>query len=111
MADLTSPATPSIGEVAELAVDMWKIFERVRAENAGSRVVVACERGEDRLRRLGFELDTMIGRAYDTNMRAQVVDHEPGDGALTIGRCISPAVFYRGVLIREAEVVTVGGDE
>lgn len=111
MADLNSLESPTLGEVAELAVDIWKISERARVEGAHVRVVVACERGEDRLRRLGFELDPMVGRVYDTNMRARVVDHEVGEGALVIGRCISPAVFYHGVLVREAEVVTVGGGE
>jgi hypothetical protein len=97
--------------VAELAVDLWKVSERAKGDGAGDRVLAACERAEDRLKRLGFEIDTMTGRTYDTNMRARVVDHEPSQGPLVIGRCITPAVFFRGVLVREAEIVTAGGEE
>lgn len=99
---------PSVDGVAELAVDLWRIAERAKKDAAGDRTVAACERAEDRLKRLGFEIVTMLGQAYDTNLRARVVDHEPGEGPLRIGQCISPAVYYGGKLVREAEVVTIG---
>jgi hypothetical protein len=114
-AELASPAStpaalpgPTADEVAGLAVDMWKVVERARGDGAGDRVLVACERAEERLRRIGFEVDTMIGRTYDTNLKVRVVDHDEADGPMVIDQCISPAVFYRGVLVREAEVVTKG---
>ncbi len=99
---------PSAEDVAALAVDIWKVAERARAEHANDRVIAACERAEDRLRRMGFEVDAMVGKSYDTNLKVRVMDHDPAEGPTIIGHCISPAVFYRGSLIREAEVVTRG---
>jgi len=101
----------SASQIAEVAVDIWKISERAKSDDAAERVGVACERAQDRLRRLGFELDTLVGQAYSTNMRARVVDHEPTLGPMRVAQCISPAVYFAGVLVREAEVVTTGGDE
>lgn len=102
---------PTAAEVAELAVDLWKLGERVKTEAPSERVWTAYERSEDRLKRMGFEVDAMIGRPYDTNIKARVVDHEAGEGPLVIGHCISPAVFFKGRLVREAEIVTMGGEE
>lgn len=102
---------PTAAEVAELAVDLWKLGERVKSEAASERVATAYERSEDRLKRMGYELDPMVGRPYDTNIKARVVDHEGGEGPLVIGQCISPAVFFKGRLVREAEIVTMGGQE
>jgi hypothetical protein len=98
-------------KVAELAVDLWKIHLRSRADLASDRVIAACERAEDRLRRLGFELETLEGKAYDTNMCVRVIDHLPSVGPLMVAECLSPAVFFNQHLIREAEVVTKGGGE
>lgn len=109
--DSTNGVGPTAEEVADLAVDLWKLGERVRTEAASDRVATAYERSEDRLKRIGFAVDTMSGRPYDTNMKAKVVDHEAGEGPLMIGQCISPAVFYKGRLVREAEIVTIGGEE
>lgn len=102
---------PTILEVAELAVDLWKLGERAKTDAASERVAAAYERAEDRLKRIGFELDPMVGRSYDTNIKAKVVDHEAGEGPKIISKCISPAVFFRGKLVREAEVVTIGGGD
>lgn len=102
---------PSIGEIADLAADIWKIAERSKRDGAGDRVLAACERTLDRLGRMGIYLDSMIDRIYEPNMRAKVVDHKTGVGPLTVDHCISPAVYFREHLIREAEIVTVGGSE
>ncbi len=102
---------PTTAQVAELAVDLWKLRERIQTEAASERIIAACERTEDRLKRMGFEVDEMIGRPYNTNLKARVVDHEPEPGPLVIGQCISPAVFFRGNLVREAEIITKGSEE
>jgi hypothetical protein len=102
---------PTAAEIAELAVDLWKLGERAKAEAASERVAAAYERAEDRLKKIGFDVDPMVGRPYDTNIKAKVVDHEASEGPLLIGQCISPAVFFRGLLVREAEIVTIGGEE
>lgn len=108
---MTQRPGPSVEDVAELAIDLWKVFERARSGAADERTLAACERAEDRLQRIGFEIDTMVGRTYDTNLKVRVVDHDPGDGPLVIGQCIRPAVFFKETLIREAEVVTKGRAE
>lgn len=102
---------PSVIEVADLAVDVWKVAERARSLAQGERVLAACERAEDRLKRMGFEMDGMVGKPYDTNLKVRVVDHDEGEGPTVIAQCITPAVFYRDELVREAEVVTRGRKE
>lgn len=98
-----------VEKVAELIVDLWKIMNRAQEESC-ERVITACERAVERTRRLGFELESPVGKRYDTNMQLRVVDHEPGDGELRIALCLSPAVYYGRTLVREAEVVTTGSD-
>lgn len=112
----SEPPTPETGDtlsipvdmVASLVVDLWKISERAKSEPVTDRVLAACERAEERLRRIGFEIQEMAGRPYDTNMRVHVVEHDGGVEPWTVSECLSPAIYYRGVLIREAEVVTKG---
>ncbi len=98
----------SATKVAELAIDLWRIQMRAQAEMPGGRVTAACERAGDRLRALGFELDTLEGRPYDANLRVQVIDHEEDEEPRRVVECVSPAVYFQGVLVREAEVVTRG---
>lgn len=106
LAAALSGVSPS--KVAELAVDVWRIESRARKEGAGDRVVAACERAVDRLRSMGFSLDSLEGRPYDENLRVRVVDHEDAEGPRTVLECVSPAVYHDDVLVREAEVVTRG---
>lgn len=108
-----APATPSeptvlAASIAELAVDIWKISRRVAQEGCAERVATACERAEQRIKSIGFEIDTMVGKAYDRNMRVRVVENEPADGERKIAECLAPAVYFQGVLVREGEVVTRG---
>jgi hypothetical protein len=102
---------PTLTEIADLAVDIWKLGERAKTEGASDRMIAAYERAEGRLKRIGFELDSMVGKPYDTNLKARVIDHESGEGPVVIGQCISPAVFFRGRLVREAEIVTKGCED
>ena len=97
-----------IAVVAALVVDIWKIATRAKSDSAGERVLVACERAEDRLSRMGFTIDTMVGQSYNTNLRVQVLEHESGQEPLTISECLSPAIYYQDFLVREAEVITKG---
>jgi hypothetical protein len=94
--------------LASLVVDLWKISERAKIEPVAERVLAACERAEERLRRIGFEIEEMAGRPYDTNMRVHVVEHDGGEEPWSISECLSPAIYYRGELIREADVITKG---
>ncbi len=98
----------AVEKVAELAVDVWKIELRAQAMAENDRVLAACERATDRFRKFGFEIRDLTGDDYDTNMRVNVVEHELASGPLKIAECLSPAVYFEGLLIREAEVVTSG---
>lgn len=95
-------------DFAQLAIDLWRISARAKSDGASDRVLTACERAEDRLRKLGFTIE-MPGAAYNTNMRLKVVDHEPDEGPLRIIECLAPAIYMNGELLLEAEVVTAGG--
>jgi hypothetical protein len=95
-------------KVAELAIDLWRIEARAIKDGASDRVRAACERAAERLRGFGFDIDTLEGRPYDENLRVRVVDHEEAEGPRTIVECVTPAVYYQGSLVREAEVVTRG---
>jgi hypothetical protein len=108
--DADSSMSISCDKVADVALDIWRIGQRAKADSTNERIVAAWERAEDRICRLGFKLDTMQDRPYDENLRVRVVEHEAGAGVRTIAECLTPAVFYNGVLIREAEVVTRGGE-
>ena len=94
--------------VAALAIDLWRIERRAQSGGGIERVLTACERACDRLRALGFEFQTMTDRPYSENLRMKVVEHEEADEPRRVSECLSPAVFFRGALIREAEVVTKG---
>ncbi|HTQ10274.1 MAG TPA: hypothetical protein VMI31_09405 [Fimbriimonadaceae bacterium] len=100
--------TLSCEKVADVAIDIWRLGERAKVERPSDKIIAAWERAEDRIRRLGFRLDNMQDRPYDENLRVRVVEHEPGEGVKIISECLTPAVFFNGILIREAEVVTRG---
>ena len=95
--------------VSEIALDIWRIGLRIKDDRENPRLLAAWERADDRIRKLGFVLDTMVDRLFDDNLRVRVVDNEPCVGPKVISECLTPAVFFNGILIREAEVVTRGG--
>jgi hypothetical protein len=100
----------SIGSdaVADIAIDLWKISCRAQNEGANERVIAACERAEDRLKKLGFETIDFKGQPYDSNMRVKVVEHDGGVEPYIIAECLRAAVYFRGELLKEAEVITKG---
>jgi len=108
IAENAIPPSIAVEAVAALVVDLWKISERAKSEQGMGRVLAACERAEDRLLRMGFEIKNLAGHLYDTNMNVHVVEHEESIGPLTILECLSPAVYYQGGLVRQAEVITKG---
>lgn len=102
----TSYLDPS--DVAELVVDLWRLKKRMDTEGVSERLATSFERVEDRLSRLGLAWDSMEGAKYDENLKARVLDHEVGEGALRVSQCVSPAVFFDSRLVREAEIITTG---
>ncbi len=97
-----------VHSIALLIVDLWKIAERAKCQPVSERVLAACERAVERIKKLGFIIDDMSGRLYDTNMRLHVVEHDGGVEPVFISECLSPAIYYQDVLICEAEVITKG---
>ncbi len=95
-------------KIVSLVIDLWKITERAKCEPVSERVLAACERAQERIKKIGFVIDEMLGRPYETNMRARVVGTDGGVEPFTISECLSPAIYYQGVLICEAEVITKG---
>lgn len=95
-------------QIAELAVDIWRITLRAQNDDSSHRVLAACERASDRLRSIGFEVVNPIGQYYDSNMRVRVIDHVGGTEPFKIIDCVSPAIYFKGELIREADIVTQG---
>ena len=105
--DYEIPDIPA-SAVATLIVDLWKIGKRANSEGASDRVIAACDRAQDRLIRLGFTVEDLKGCLYNTNLRVNVLEHEGEQPATMIAECISPAVYFNGVLVRQAEVITKG---
>ncbi|MBI2843350.1 MAG: hypothetical protein HYX78_08115 [Armatimonadetes bacterium] len=104
-----------ISDMSGLMVDLWRIFKRAKRDpTTPETVVVACEAAIERTTGLGFCMKEMIGERYDGNQLVQVVHCDGGQANLTIGECLSPAVYFQNQLIKRAEVVLKGeehGDE
>jgi hypothetical protein len=103
-----APSALDPSDVAELVVDLWRLKKRMDTEGVSERLATSFERVEDRLSRLGLAWDSMEGAKYDENLKARVLDHEVGEGALRVSQCVSPAVFFDSRLVREAEIITTG---
>ena len=97
-----------IGQVADIAIELWKIKARAEKVLGNEKVLTACERASDRLMRIGFEIEDLTGEPYDINMKVRVIEHELGSGMLRVLECLTPAVYFERVLVSEAEVVTTG---
>lgn len=94
--------------VSEFVIDRWKIHKRATDELASERILAACERAEERMRRAGFVVKDLTGEPYDTGIQAKVLEHDEGDGSLKVAQCLSPAIYFQSRLIREAEIITKG---
>jgi hypothetical protein len=101
----------SINLLAMLAVDIWRITTRAKSEQSSERTLAACERAEERLEKIGVEIVDLQGQSYDTNMRAHVVESNGGDTQMIVECCLSPAIFFQNILVREAEIVIKGACE
>lgn len=103
------PNEPIVAErVADIAIEIWRIDKRAKKDGCSEHVLAACERAFDKLREMGFELDSLDGRPYDENLRIRVVEHESAEGPMRVSECLKPAVYYHETLMIEADVVTRG---
>ena len=102
-------ATLSFPELSNLAISVWRARRRAeRFSDTPQPVLLAIQGAIEHFEAIGVTLRDLIGDAYDDNMRVHVVDTIDAGGARIISDCIAPAVYYRGMLVRSAEVVVTG---
>lgn len=99
--------------LSDLLIDLWRIRRRaMRERSALDSVLAACESALERAVELGFQLDDMIGRPYDVNMVARVVDRQGGPDGARVTDCVAPAVLFmadgKKWLLRPAEICVEG---
>lgn len=115
MTDVAQSKAPVVRttDMAEVVVDVWRIQRRASQlpdVDGAARILVACERAVERLEELGFVTKDLTGCEVVPDQRIRVVEHVPGGGPRIVQECLTPAVYYNGVLVRVAEAMTKGGD-
>lgn len=95
-------------DLVGVLIDVWRLTSRVSNDAVPEDIQIAVERLGDRVIGLGFEVKTHEGEIYQPNMRVFVVDDLGGDEPKYIVECLTPAVYYKGILIEPANVV-IGG--
>jgi len=93
--------------LADVAVAAWRLQRRVERENAGEGILLACQSLQFRLEEMGLRLDEMIGEVYEEQLNIRVIEHIAGESE-RISECLSPAVYFHGLLIKPADVVVSG---
>lgn len=96
--------------LAQVLIDLWRIKQRANKDQASERVLVACERAEERLKKLGFRLDDHVGNQYDPNMALTVVENEGGFMNRIIVECIAPSVYFKDQLVSAGEQLVFAGE-
>jgi hypothetical protein len=89
---------------------------RARAEAAGVDIDPSGElQGiEAQMRDLGYEVDPEFmaaGDAYDTNFKADVLDHIQAEGELRVHQQLKPGVRRDGRFISPPQIITIGYSE
>ncbi len=122
VAQLKSPAAVTVGPTCDASmgvppddlvpvfIDLWRIEQRAKKEQASDRVLTACERASARVARLGFRVEDLVGEAYDPDMVVSVIENEGGPLNRKIVECIAPAVYYQNQLIQVGQVITRGDE-
>ena len=104
--------TMTFAEISDVVIALWRAKRRAdRFAETPQPVALAIQGAIERIETLGLTFRDMIGEPYDTNMRAHVVDTIEADGVPRIADCVSPGIYYNGVLVRPAEIVVTGGLE
>ena len=108
MLDASAKRIP-LSVISDIAVDIWRITRRaLREESTPPSVVIACERAVETLEGAKVEIRDLAGEKYDENSRVSVIHEEGGKRNQVISECISPAIYYKGRLLRKAEVCLKG---
>ncbi len=99
-----------VRDLITLVLDVWRLYQRAQHEGVPEKVQLAIERTLERLRGLGFDWKTLEGQPYDPKAKIHVIDDRgPEDTEeRIIVECLTPAIYYREVLIEPAKIV-IGG--
>jgi hypothetical protein len=96
-------------EIADLAIDVWRALWRICDEpQTPDRVRTAVVRVSERLEDMGIVTKDLTNTEYTSDMRARVVSQDASGPPFRIAECLAPAVYFRGRLVRPAEVVIKG---
>ncbi|MFC9975882.1 hypothetical protein ACFVH6_33835 [Spirillospora sp. NPDC127200] len=107
---------PSESALADLAVHLWRLGNRINAAPNGSRALSRhLEAAWDALGAAGVEVQDHLGRPFDPGLRIKVVAFQPtpGLGREQVVEAVRPAVYLDGRLLRPGEVIVgtpVNGD-
>ncbi|WP_067488609.1 nucleotide exchange factor GrpE [Actinomadura hibisca] len=109
-------AVPSEGALADLAVHLWRLGNRIDTASGGSRALSRhLEAAWDALGAAGVEVQDHLGQPFDPGLRIKVVAFQPtpGLGREQVVEAVRPTVYLDGRLLRPGEVIVgtpVNGD-
>lgn len=109
--DSTQPNTRlDAKDLVMFVLDMWRLYQRAEHEGVPEKVQLAIERTMERLKGMGFDWKTLEGQPYDPKAKVHVIeDRSPSDTEeRVVLECITPAIYYKEVLIEPAKIV-IGG--
>jgi hypothetical protein len=95
-------------EFVPVIIDIWRVKQRSVKESSSERVTTGCDRALERLEKIGFRLEDHINHPYDEDMMITVIENEEGSESRHIVECISPSIYYQGILVQPGEVITRG---
>jgi len=99
----------ALQECADLAIDAWRAVSRACADpQTPERVATAIMRISERMQDLGFMTKDLTGVPYAPDMRARIVEQVGIGPPFRVIECLAPAVYFRGKLVRPAEIVVKG---
>lgn len=108
IADHLEPAV-TLQEFADLAIDVWRALARICDEQqTPDRVQTAIVRVSERLEDMGLVTKDLTNTEHTPDMRVRVVSQDGSGPPFRIAECLAPAVYFRGRLVRPAEVVIKG---
>ena len=103
-------------QMVNLAVEYWRLSKWLESASKGLSAGPArhaLRKLEDFLKQHEFDVQQLDGRSFDPGLAAKVIDtvEDPmlAKGTTIISETLSPMVFWRGQVVRAAEVVTSEG--
>lgn len=101
----------SLSSLADVGVECWRLSRLPSAANGAARH--SLRRIEDFLKKCELEVVSIDGRTFDSGLAARVIDavDDPSlpAGQSVVSQTLQPMVLWRGVVIRQADVVTRRG--